>query len=217
MRAGFWMGLLALSSGCGEWPRYAHPQESAPSEPASEPPRVLWAATDGESEPNDWPDEITTGATVLRLGEGVALSGALSGVGYAGGAPAERGSGSCEHAPARRYPLSEGEYIGDVDSILIEVEQAGTLCGRVRMATPLAFDMLLLPLDDCALPGPAASVGAEIVGLDRGGDSASWATPVEAGTYAVQLAGWDPVDPDLEVEWDLEVALVSTLCPESGP
>jgi hypothetical protein len=177
----------------------------------------MWSDLGDEEELNDWPDDAGVLRAVIVSGEGVTASGALDGVGYAGGSPLLRGASDCAHGPAQRYPLPEGEYTGDVDVLVLDLTEAGRLCVTIELASDLAFDLLLLPLDICDLPGAPEERAGAVLGLARGGSSASWDAQVDAGRYALQLAAWDPNDPALAVPWSLAMSLVQGACSEESP
>ena len=210
------IGLALVAGGCAQWPRYAHPPNDR-SVSASTVVDVTWSALGDEEELNDWPDDPGVLRAAISKGEGVTASGALDGVGYGGGSPLLRGDSDCTHGPAQRYPLPDGEYTGDVDVLVVDLSEAGRLCVTAELASELAFDLLLLPLDACDLPGAPEQRAGDILGLARGGTSARWDTAVESGRYAVQLAAWDPNDPGLTVPWSLAVSLVQGACSEEIP
>jgi hypothetical protein len=207
---------LVCAISCSSWPRYAHLPDEGGLVGPNQLEGLAWSELGQEVESNDWPNDPGISPTELAIGDALTLSGVLDGTGYAGGAPEERFELGCANAPARRYPLVDGEYTGDVDAVVVVAAAPGVLCATVQLDVDVAFDMLLLPLDDCDLPGQPVSTADGVLGQDRGGGGASWASELESGSYAVQLAAWDPSDPGRAVPWELAIALTEGDCSALG-
>jgi hypothetical protein len=212
--------LTLLAGGCGEWPRYKHLPATEETHPSTTDPRTLialtWVSMD-ESEGNDSP--VIAQQTSLPLGTAFAIAGALEGTGWYDLAEQTVISDpECGSATGTRTPLSEGDYIGDVDFYVFEVAEPGLLCARAVLgASTFGWDLLVFPVDACDVPGPAVVDGSSAVGLDLGGPSGGWGLAVAPGRYALLLAAYSPNDADATLAYDLGVALVpdgdGPLCP----
>lgn len=214
--------MATLWAGCAEWPRASHlPRAGDILPPGVDPGRlfdVAYGALDA-TEPDDRPGLPGAAVTSLGLGEGVVVTGELAGIGFNQDAQDAGVSVDGCGTGAGRSPVA-GDYTGDVDHVVVTVD-AGTLCAQVDLsaATDVAFDALLVPLDACGLPGAPVEARGSMLGLDAVGGSTSWHHFTAGGSFAVQVAGWNPGDEARFVGWTLDLSLVESkpgddaLCP----
>jgi len=220
----FWRigGLAALlvATGCAEWPRYNHLDDSDTDlvDGSTDPHdlfQMTWNTVAEAEDPAIY-DIPTDGATQngeLPIDVGYDITGVLEKTGwYDAGVPRDIEADSCPGVVGHRVTGTQtGDYVGDVDFFVGDVQEAGQLCARVTTDAPNdGWDLLLFPLDaDCNVPGPV--VGDPPLGEDLGGAGpAGWSTEVEPGKYAILLSAFFPNDdaPTAIVNYDLQISLV---------
>jgi hypothetical protein len=225
LRSTWVVGSLAMVAvGCADWPRYKNrpTTSSAALEPGQTPSdglNVTFSDTIVEEEPNDEP----ISGTPLEVGQGWSLEGTLTGLGWDSSLTVERAS---ECGEARAFPpAAPGNYTGDVDWIALNPTAPGILCLDLLSDHDTArLDVALYVLDDCNEPvGVFVHPGSDApIGIDVAATHTRWAIPVDdTVNLAVGIAGFWPDDPELELEWDLTLALVpsfegasDSLCPD---
>jgi len=216
------LALVAITAtSCGEWPRYNYVSEEKGLSPGSVDPvslvDIAWAeGTESPDAENDIPTGDDVRDDALAQSTGLLISGVLDGTGWSRSAEAESiESASCAGTVGKRTTTqSEGDYIGDVDFLMIVTPEVdGTLCGLVEQPQDLlGWDLALLEVDACGIPIATITDGdGGDLGVDLGGQSGGWGVPVTAGLrYAVLFAGYDPNDPANQVEYTLGVSLVGS-------
>jgi len=227
LRSPWVVGSLAIVAvGCADWPRYKNKSStnSAALEPGQTPADgldVTWSDTLPEEEPNDVPP---TG-TPIEVGQGWILEGTLTGLGWDSNLTVDRAS---ECGEARAFPpAAPGDYTGDVDWIALNPTAPGILCLDLMSEHETArLDVALYVLDDCNEPiGVFVYPGSDTpVGTDVTAAHTRWAIPVDdTVNLAVGIAGFWPDSPDLNLDWDLTLALVpsfegasDSLCPDTA-
>jgi len=214
-----------LSLSCADWPRYQNKPSTnsaalAPDQMPADGLTVAWSETMTEEEPNNEPPA----GTPIEVGEGWRLEGALSGLGWDSNVTADRSS---ECGQARAFPpAAPGDYTGDVDWIALNPTAPGILCLDLMSEHETArLDVALYVLDDCNEPiGVFVHPGSDTpVGTDVAAAQIRWSIPVDdTVNLAVGIAGFWPDSPDLELEWDLTLALIpsfegssDSLCPDA--
>lgn len=207
-----WTPLALLASGCAGWPLYADPPGADPEGVAApEDPRSLldpeWEAI---AEGEDVDDPTAVAPRFLAPGKALLVVGSLAGVGWSDAAtPRPVASEACG-SEAPRGPFEQGDWIGDVDFVRVEVEADGQLC--VEVATDRAdvgWDLLLAEVDACGVPVAFVERDAEPLGFGLGGREGGWGVQVAAGSHAVLLAGYAPNDQEAEVAYRLGVSLLN--------
>jgi len=228
--AGLALGAAVALSGC-PWPRYSDLPSDSDVIPASEDPRrtvdVTWDERTEEDLVGDGGDNadprVVTPVALTSM-QGLAITGTLRGIGWnqTFEAPPLEGEG-CD--TRTRDPGQEGDWAGDVDFAVIDVDEAGmVLCADVGFAeAELGWDLLVYPLDadNCDLPEPPLSgPDGGVLGLGRAGATGGWKLPVEEGRrYGVLLAGYSAPEPVAEYGYELGLSLVpadergTELCP----
>lgn len=208
---------VALVTGCADWPRFDHLPGDDGSYAADTPPgslvTVTWSRLDEpDPDPGDDPTAAALPSAALALGEGLLLAGALEGLGWSDeAAPASLEDDACPGARGTRAPLPSGDYLGDVDVVLVELPEGATLCARLELGDTqgVGWDLVAFPVDGCGIPGDAlqGSAGAPL-GADLGGAAGGWGAAAPAGRYAVLVGAYDPYDPEARLPYTLGVAAV---------
>lgn len=225
-------GALLLA-GCGSWPRYNHLDE--PDVIENQDPRasvvIAWTPDSGSDaiveealfsagspKNNANPANLeTVGTGALTPGSGRRASGSLDGVGWdSEETPDLLTGGACADTGVQ---LDEGGYwAGDVDFFVVEAE-AGVLCARALMETPIGFDIVVMPLNECGLPEAPLRDAEDVAGMNLGGAADGMQVPLPGpGRYGVLLAGYHAEDPDGRYPYEIGISLVedvggSALCP----
>lgn len=208
---------LALVTGCADWPRFDHLPDDGASHAVDTPPgslvTVTWSRVEEpDPDPGDDPTADGLPSAALSLGEGLLLGGALGGLGWSDEAvPTPLEDEACPGARGVRAPLPSGDYLGDVDVVLVDVPERATLCARLEIvdADAVGWDLVAFPVDACGIPGAALQDdrGAPL-GADQGGPEGGWGAKVPAGRYAVLLGAYDPYDPEARLPYALGVSVV---------
>jgi len=207
---------VALVTGCADWPRFDHLPGDDGSLSSDVPPGSLvdvdWTElTEPDPDPGDLPHASGHPSATLHAGRGALLTGTLEGLGWSDEAVAETlTDDDCPGAEGRRSPLPQGDYLGDVDYLVVELPDAATLCAEVRLEVDhVGWDVIAWPIDACGIPGdPLQDATGGVLGADLGGAGGGFGAVVEAGRYAVTLAAYDPYDPEAELPYTLGVAAV---------
>ncbi len=222
------LALLMASTiaGCDGWPRYANKpsiDENAlkPGADPSDNLAINWSDPQSESEPNDQPND----ALEIGIKDGKHLNGVLSGLGWDSEKMTERIS-ECGDTLAFP-PDTPGGYTGDIDWIPLQTIDDGVLCMQLETdEIDARLDAVLYTMDDCGEP-TALFVHPETgvpLGSNQKAGSINWAISVESDqTIGIAIAGFWPDDIDIELDWDLSIALVPAvsgsadiLCPEAS-
>lgn len=213
--------LLLVVPGCAEWPRFDHLPAGADdtarpvSERGEDEVEVIWtevalAAEGANDDPRGLPAET------LVTGRGNWVASQLDGAGWDELAEPVRAE-ECGHVSAFP-PLDLGDYLGDVDWRVLNLQGTGTLCASlVAEGDDVRVDVLLYSLDECGLPVAVARYGSgEVVGFGAEGPSTTWAWPVvESGSrVAVVAAAFEPDDPQRRVPYRWAQVLLPA--PEAG-
>jgi len=205
--------LLLAAIGCSNWPLHGNlPQENGRLLPVGEDPRALydlaWVSVDEMVD-----SDTTIGLAHHEVDQQTArhYSGRLAGTGWWDDADSVVLDAGCGSSWARS-PLQDGDYLGDVDYFIVDLTEAGTLCGRLTVDAPdYGWDLLLHPLDLCDVPSErVVDAQGGILGLGLGGPIGEWSVPVQPGAYAVLLAGYYPNDDEAQLNYDLGLALIAT-------
>ena len=224
-----WIAATSICSftACDEWPRYQHKtginnEALSPEQPPQDGLNIDWKEHESLEENNNLPGDPVS----LNVGEGILVSGSLSGLGWS---PNETPDRLSDCGETRAFPpAAPGNYIGDVDWITVTPEENGTLC--MKMGTDIdsaRLDVPLYVLDECNEPiSVFVHPDSETpIGLNVASSKAQWAIPVSADlTLGVGIAGFFPDDDDLQTEWWLNLSLApsvegagNSLCPEENP
>lgn len=219
---------VVLVTGCAEWPRFDHLPDEAGSHAIDTPPGALvsveWVDLDEPvPDPGDHPDGDALPLALLGPGGGVRVQGTLEGLGWSDvSRPRRIWNLDCADSEGYRSPLGSGDYLGDVDPLLVEVTAEGTLCAAVEFdRSDIGWDLVVFPLDACSIPGaPLEGADGGILGFGLGGARGGFGEVVKAGRYAVQLAAYDPYEPETALSYLLGVSVVPkaadgrpSLCP----
>lgn len=147
-------------------------------------------------------------------GQGVIVAGSLDGLGWYDGAVPEVLTGEACGSEGTRA-LVAGDYLGDVDAVLIDLAEPGRLCLRAEVGdADQGIDLVAFKLDACGIP--VEPLGGEVpLGLGTAGPLVDWFLEVDAGSIAVLLAAYAPNDDDRSLPYRLGVSLmpVDKLCP----
>ena len=205
-------GVLMTSVSCENWPLYSNLEETTLVS-ADGDIRLLydieWSSAYSE-EPDGRPDMTQTIA--LTKGLGVTWMGNIEGVGWADdGNPSLIKSDDCMSEGAV-HPLESGDYLGDLDYLLIDLAEEGTICARTETdGESIGYDLLLFPVDACDVPDTALMLPGftEYLGLGLGGVLAEWSIFAPAGRYAVSLAGYYPNDLELTLDYTVSLSIVT--------
>ena len=217
--------LSVFTISCADWPRYKNkPSTNAaaldPGQAPSDGLSVTWSDTMTEEEPNNEPPA----GNPIEVGEGWNIEGTLNGLGWDSNVTVNRAS---ECGEARAFPpAAPGNYTGDVDWLSLNPSEPGILCMDLLSEHETArLDVALYVLDDCGEPtGVFVYPGTDSpVGTDVAAAHTRWAIPVDdSASLAVGVAGFWPDSPELELDWDMTLALVpsfegasDSLCPDS--
>lgn len=211
----FLIAALAGVLGCAEWPRVANVPESGDIAKAGVQPgdlvEIVWESESEGGIDNDLPTSVDLGQQTLEAGVGRVYAGTLDGIGWADGlVPAELTDSNCPGSSGTRSPLGTGDYLEDVDFVVVDVPTSGTLCAAVQVTSgdTVGWDLVPQPLDPCRIPlGPLLADGST-VGVDLGGASGGWGVNVEPGPVAIGFAGYAPNDETLQLTYELAVSLV---------
>jgi hypothetical protein len=210
--------LLSLVA-CDSWPRYSNlPNQDATvdvdqEDPAASVP-VSWAFA---AEPDllvlpgaDNGDPRASMVTPIVPLEGLVVDGVLRGIGFnADFAPPVLQAEGCD--AAQRLPAGEGDWAGDVDFYRVDLAEPAVLCASLSLpGEQLGWDLLLYPLDSCGLPQAPVEVGDTPLGWNRSGRTGGWKSRVEAGSWAVLLAGYSAPSPVAEYRYRVALSAVPT-------
>ncbi len=202
------LGLsLVLTTACGEWPRSANLPSDDFGQPAPDNigdlVAVEWASF-GELE-----DAPVPNAAVQEMapGLGVVLDATLDGTGWNDNAP-NRMFVSPQCDDTRSLDLTvPGDWTGDVDAIGLSVTEPTQLCASVQGAgAETGWDLLLVAVDSCLLPERLVFDDAVPLGLGLGADIGGWTQTVLPGEYQVLFAAYDPVDSNVQIDYQLTLA-----------
>lgn len=245
--------LLALSVSCAQWPRSANLEADTGLHSTVDQPRLTvhtsWTrVSETTPDANDSTVQSRDAYPLVSLGiydaSGYLLSGDLEGVDWDASATHQplvnEEQEGCEDAEG--VPLvvgTGGDYAGDLDYFLFEVQEDALLCATAIFEDPgevLGVDLLVVQLDECSLPEQLVmdpSSPSQPLGYLEATDSpVEWSTSVSAGdTIALFLSGyarrvgdtgwewgWDE-GPDLTAPYHLGVSIVpavdgqQALCP----
>jgi hypothetical protein len=204
---------LPLLAACGSWPRYTDVEDDTDIlDPGTDPRDLVTIAWDEVAEAdllvqaganNRNPTNVTP--RDLALLQGLAVQGALDGVGWDSSFEPLTMSATCdgERVEVPRDPGRPGDWTGDLDFVVIEVPPADgaadpLLCTRASFdRDDVGFDLLLYELDDCGLPAaPVAALDGEgPLGADRRGPVDGYLAPIRAGQrYGALIVGFNAPD-----------------------
>ena len=203
-------------AGCSNWPLHGNlPQDDATLLPVGDDPRDLydieWVAAE-ELPDNDTPVGLEHHGVTFQAARH--YTGQLDGAGWWDDAQSVVLDGGCGSS-WDRSPLGAGDYTGDVDYVVVDVEAPGTLCGRLLVdPADYGWDLLLQPLDSCDVPSELVmGDDGQALGLGLGGPVGEWRAEVEAGPYAILAAAYYPNDAEAVVSYELGVALIEGSSP----
>jgi hypothetical protein len=217
IQSAFLTVVLAVSSGCSEWPRFANIPASGVGTPNTTDPRSLVDIDEWdeqvEAEPNDSP--VKAQELLLDMESGsraVAINGVLDGIGWSDLGEAEpiTSEGCNEVSYERTYPEA-GDYLFDLDFYVVEVAEAGLLCARLvsEGETEIGWDLTGYPLDSCDVPTGVFTKGDSLLGFGLSWPAGGWAQNVEAGErIGVLVAGYAPNDGDHAESYSLGLSLL---------
>ena len=209
------MGILI--AGCEDWPRASHLPAGTGAVPGTVDPGSLvdmtWRDRGESLGINDQPTQAE--AEPLTLGKGLVVSGVLWGVGWSNKAvPEVLTDPACPDAEGSRSALGDGDYVGDVDFLIVEPASAGTLCAsnRLEAAAAVGWDLVPWWVDRCGIPLDAAQdADGEPLGVYQAGATGGWYLDVAAGDrIAVGLGGYSPPDLDRQLDYALALSMVPT-------
>lgn len=188
-------GLLVVVAGCSEWPRFANiPEDSSLDGDPRERVDVDWRSPVQESGENDQPGlDLQSFSPTLQTGD--VVEGAIDGFLWGDTAIPELIEAPdgvmCEFTEGVRSPGS-GDYLGDVDFYLVSFAEDATLCAEARFPQDLdgrIWDLLLMPIDDCGVPGQPYIQGDAPLGFSLSEQQAFWSQRVPPGQYVLGLGG----------------------------
>ncbi len=206
--------MIALLAACDGWPALdglaRDDTGGAPPEGVelTDPPELSWS----ESGPRD--DETDDSALVapveiLPPGQAFTLAGKLRGAGWDPAAVPTRAA--CAGVPSAFPTEPSGDYLGDADWRVIEVQASGALCAHLEPSTTEArVDLMAFDLDSCGLPARAWTTRDDLVmGFAPSTAVNDWATLVEPSRFAMVAVAYAPDDTTLEIPYAWTVAALA--------
>lgn len=206
--------MIALLAACDGWPaldglsRDDTGGAPPPGVVLTEPPELSWS----ESGPrDDTVDDSPLFASVEILPPGMAfrLAGKLRGAGWDPAAVPEREA--CAGVPSAFPTEPVGDYIGDADWRVFEVQASGALCAHIEPSSAEArVDLIAFDLDSCGLAAEAWTTREDLVmGFAPSTAVNDWATLVEPGRFAMVAVAFAPSDDALEIPYAWTVAALA--------
>lgn len=215
------VSVLLLIVGCEGWPVYAHlPEDTVervevgavgPGEDT-----VTWIHLDAPLEDGSDDDPRGLAAEDLAIATGNYVAGRITGSGWDPTQTEVERWEECGDV-AQFPPFDNGNYLGDADWRVIDVQAAGTLCSFLKFTQPgPQADVLVYPVNSCNLPTQPLVYGTgEPVGYNVAGQVNTWSYPLLAPTrLALVAAAWAPNDPTAEWNYNWGIALLPP--PDAG-
>lgn len=191
---------LLFAMGCSGWPLYANlPVDTAVRVEAgsvvTEEDPVAWTELSAPLEDGSDDDPRLMTAETLSVWSGNWFVGRLNGSGWDPTATQVRWE-QCEDT-SEFPPYENGDYIGDTDWRVIDVQEPGVLCSWFRFNQPGGqADVLVYQVNECNLPTTPLKYGeGVVVGYNVAGQTNSWSYPLLAPQrLAIVSAAWAPND-----------------------
>lgn len=225
--------LWTLLVACEGWPRYANlPSQDPDVLPAGaviDPgPLVTWTLLPSPPEDGSDDDPREMSAETLGVQRGNYFPARLTGAGWD---PADTGGASWEACGdvSTFPPYDNGNYVGDRDWRVVDLQSAGVLCSWFRFNRPGGqADVLVYEVNECNLPTTPFVYGSgDPVGYNVAGQLNTWSYPiVEPRRVALVAAAWAPNDAVSSFVYNWGISLLPTpdadtaaalVCPEPPP
>ncbi len=215
------LGFLLPLAGCDGWPLYANLPVDEVTRVASDElvlvgGDVTWIELDPPLEDGSDDDPRTMSAESIVPSFGNYFPGRLTGSGWDPTQTEVERWEECGDV-AQFPPFENGNYIGDTDWRVIDIQEAGTLCSYLRFNQPGAqADVLVYPVNACNLPTSPLLYGTgQPVGYNVAGQVNVWSYPIlEPTRLALVAAAWAPNDATSSWVYNWGVAVLPP--PESG-
>lgn len=215
--------LWTLLAGCEGWPRYANlpglDPDLLPAGTVIETgPQVTWTLLPSPPEDGSDDDPRSMSAEGLGMDRGNYFPARLTGSGWD---PADTGAERWEDCGdvAEFPPYDNGNYMGDWDWRVVDVQSAGVFCSWFRFNQPGGqADVLVYEVNACNLPTtPFVYGNGDPVGYNVAGQLNTWSYPIlEPRRIALVAAAWAPNDTATSWVYNWGISLLPTPDAEAG-